>query len=96
MGSVGSGRGAEALRFTAMNNGRIDSKIASKLYFTLAGCAHRGTTVCHRCPFAEMVRRTCGYVCGKCGTWEGCPCGQPGGIDDLVDLILGEVGSDGY
>ena len=69
-------------------NGRMKPYLVRQLGMGEKGCAYRGTTMCHCCPYAQRIALECDWNCAKCNEQWHCPCGQDG-QEDRVDMVLG-------
>lgn len=64
-------------------NGNLSRWMCLQLKMGKRGCAYRGTTICHTCPFAAQIARLCNYECDSCIDRFTCPCGQSGQEDNI-------------
>ena len=56
-------------------NGPYSPSLGAMGVLSENGCPYRGTTVCHKCPFAEQVAAMCDYICYFCEHRDRCKCG---------------------
>lgn len=68
----------EILGLSTLANGNLSRSMCLQLNIGKRGCAYRGTTSCHTCPFAAQIAKTCNYQCDLCIDRFTCPCGQTG------------------
>ena len=59
---------------TALFNGAASRAMLQSMGMSQAGCAYRGTTTCHACPFEPV--QECDYVCSRCQVRGMCKCGH--------------------